>query len=162
MRRRAFLSALGTGAALGLAGCGGGARPTGAARSGPDVLGVARANGMARFARAAETADLGDALAGAGPFTLFAPTDRAFAASDAGRLRGDPLRRLVAYHVVPGQLTSDFLEGRDVNHTTLLGSGLNVDGSGGVLRVNGAAVTRADLMAANGVVFAIDRVLTPR
>jgi uncharacterized surface protein with fasciclin (FAS1) repeats len=68
----------------------------------------------------------------------------------------------MAYHVVPGQLTTDFMEGVDVNHTTLLGTSLNVDGTGPEVRVNGAAVVRGNLIADNGVVFVIDRVLTPR
>jgi uncharacterized surface protein with fasciclin (FAS1) repeats len=157
MRRRTFVLA---GAAAVLAACSGGSgQPRGATRGGADVLAVARGAGMGRFARAAETAGLGETLAGPGPFTLFAPTDRAFT---AGRLGGEDLARLVAYHVVPGELTSEFLTGMNVNHTTLLGVSLNVDGTGGSLRVNGASVTRADLMASNGVVFAIDRTLTPR
>ena len=69
---------------------------------------------------------------------------------------------MIAYHVVPGQLTDDFLDGTDFNHTTLLGSSLNVNGTGGGLRINDAGVVRSNLMASNGVVFAIDRVLTPR
>ncbi|MBA3323900.1 MAG: fasciclin domain-containing protein [Rhodobacteraceae bacterium] len=160
MNRRTALTLLAAGAAL--AGCGQGGGPQSAGPRGPGVLGVAGANGLGRFVRAADSAGLTEVLAASGPFTLFAPTDRAFAASAAGRLDGEALQRLIAYHVVPGQLTSDFLEGMDVNHTTLLGSSLNVDGTGTGLRVNGAAVVRADLLASNGVVFAIDRVLTPR
>ncbi len=162
MHRRGFLQA-GALAALAFAvsAC---ASPTGPRRpatGGDDVLGIARANGLDRFLRAVRTAELTDALSGAGPFTIFAPSDRAFGASSAGRLDNDELRALLAYHVVPGQLTSDFLEGRDVNHTTLLGTSLNIDGTSG-LRVNGANVLASDLMASNGVVFILDRVLTPR
>ncbi len=163
MQRRQILILGGAGiAALALAACGGGGAPRPAPRSGGSVLAVARSNGLGRFARAAEATDLGELLAGPGPFTLFAPTDRAFSGSGAARASGEDLRRIVAYHIVPGQLTSDFMEEMDVNHTTLLGSSLNVDGRSTPIRVNGAAVVRADLMAANGVVFAIDRVLTPR
>jgi uncharacterized surface protein with fasciclin (FAS1) repeats len=125
------------------------------------VLSVARSAGLDRFVRAADAAGMADLLTNSGPYTLFAPTDRAFAASNANRLDGDALQALVAYHVVPGTLTTDFLDGIDINHTTLLGSRINTDGTGGALRVNGANVVRADLMAGNGVVFAIDRVLTP-
>ncbi|MBP7001052.1 fasciclin domain-containing protein [Amaricoccus sp.] len=157
MRRRSFIL---TGGAALLGACsGGGAAPRGTARAGADVLSVARGAGAGRFARAAGETGVAETLAGPGPFTLFAPTDRAFAA--AAR-RSPDLARLVAYHVVPGELTSEFLEGMDVNHTTLLGTSLNVDGSGGALRVNGASVLRADLMASNGVVFLIDTALTPR
>jgi uncharacterized surface protein with fasciclin (FAS1) repeats len=145
-----------------LAACGRGGAPRPAPRSGGGVLAAARANGAGRFAHAASAAELADLLDGAGPFTLFAPTDAAFGAAGGGRLGGEELRRFVAYHVVPGQLTTDFLEGRAVNHTTLLGSSLNVDGTGGELRVNGARVVRADRLAANGVVFTLDRALEPR
>ncbi len=151
-------------AALGLSGCSGGAggaRVSDGPRPRSTVLDVVRGEGLSRFLRAAETAELTETLAGSGPFTLFAPTDRAFAASETARLDAAGMRRLVAYHVVPGQLTADFLEGMDMNHATLLGSSLNVDGTG-PLRVNGASVVRSNLMASNGVVFVIDRVLSPR
>ncbi len=165
MRRRMVLRLGGFGAAaLVLTACAGGqgASPQARQRGGLDVIGVAERSGAARFARAVRSAELEDALSGSGPYTLFAPVDRAFGASDADRLDRDGLRRLIAYHVVPGQLTSDFLLGVDVNHTTLLGSSLNVDGSDDRLRVNGAGVVRPDLAASNGVVFLIDRVLAPR
>lgn len=161
MLRRTFIQA-GALSVLALGACsgGGGDRPRGVARGGPDVLAVARGAGAGRFVRAAAETGLAETLAGPGPYTLFAPTDRAFAA--AGRLGGEELARLVAYHVVPGKLTGDFLEGVDVNHTTMLGTSVNVDGTGATLRVNDASVLRADLMASNGVVIIIDRTLTPR
>ncbi len=162
MKRRMALLALAGGFALTACGGGSGGNGGGSGASEPSVLTVARSNGMGRFARAAQAADMGDYLSGAGPFTLFAPSDRAFAASSAGRMSEEELQRLVAYHVVPGTLTSEFLIGMDVNHTTLLNSSLKVDGTGGTLTVNGAQVLRADLEAANGIVFEIDRVLTPR
>jgi uncharacterized surface protein with fasciclin (FAS1) repeats len=158
-RRRALDLLVSAGVLAALAACGGG-QPRGPA--GPDLIGTARANDLDRLARAIGSADLVETLSGPGPYTIFAPTDRAFSASNAGRLDGDGLRRLLAYHVVPGQLTADFLEGMDVNHTTLLGSSLNVDGTGAGIRVNDANVLRADLMASNGVIHVIDRVLTPR
>jgi len=130
--------------------------------SGPDLIGIARTNDLGGLIRAIERADLVDTLSGPGPFTLFAPTDRALAASDVRRLDTERLRALLAYHVVPGQLTADFLRGMDVNHTTLLGSSLNVNGTGGSIRVNDAGIVRADIMASNGVIHIIDSVLTPR
>ncbi len=163
MRRRRLLRIGAVGAvALTLAACSGGSDgPRARPGSGSPVLEVARSNDLDRFLRAVERAGLTETLTGSGPFTLFAPTDAAFASSSAQRLDPDALRALLAYHVVPGQLTTDFLEGIDVNHTTLLGSSLNIDGTDG-LRVNDARVLRADLLASNGVVFVIDRVLTPR
>ena len=71
------------------------------------------------------------------------------------------LRQVMAYHVVPGMFTSDFLTGVDVNYTTLKGTSLNVDGTDG-LRVDDATIVTPDLGASNGVVNIIDRVLTPR
>lgn len=160
-RRSALAQIASTGLVLALAGCaGGGGRVRGP--TGPDLIGTARANDLGRLARAIETAGLTETLSGAGPYTIFAPTDRAFAASNAGRLDGDGLRRLLAYHVVPGQLGSDFLAGMDVNHTTLLGSSLNVDGTGEGVRVNDARILRTDIEASNGIIHVIDRVLTPR
>lgn len=161
MNRRNAIGLLAAG--LALVACGGqGGAPRGAGGGGPDVLAVARSNGLDRFVRAVESAGMVEALSGPGPFTVFAPTDRAIAASSVGRLDGEDLQRILAYHVVPGLLSADFLEGVDVNHTTLLGSSLNTNGTGSALRVNGAGVVRADLPASNGVVYAIDRVLTPR
>jgi uncharacterized surface protein with fasciclin (FAS1) repeats len=167
MDRRTALRILSLGAAgLGLAACaaGGAAR-----RAGPGVLTTARNAGLDTFVRAAEAADLAEELSGEGPFTLFAPSDAAFRALPSGRMNSlmrpanrDELRRLVNYHVVPGMLTSAFLSGRDINFTTAAGTALNVDGTSGRLRVNGAAVTRADIEAGNGVVHILDRVLTPR
>jgi uncharacterized surface protein with fasciclin (FAS1) repeats len=165
MDRRTALQVLTFGmAGLGLAAC-----ASGPGRGGPGVLSVARNAGLSTFVRAAEAADLAEELSGEGPFTLFAPSDAAFRALPAGRRNSllrpanqDELRRLINYHVVPGMLTSTFLEGRDINFTTAAGTALNVDGTSGRLRVNGAAVTRADIEAGNGVVHILDRVLTPR
>lgn len=163
MRRRAILTILTLGAlAPLLAACGSGAGgASGIGASGPSVLSVARAHGLNDFLRAVETAGLTETLSGPGPFTLFVPTDRAF--STAGRPRTEEqAKALVAYHVVPGTFTSEFLSGMDVNYTTLGGQSLNVDGTSGGLKVNNANVTGPDLDASNGVVHVIDRVLTPR
>jgi uncharacterized surface protein with fasciclin (FAS1) repeats len=153
--RRLFL--LG-GAAAGLAACGGGTG--GAGQSGGTVLAVLRANGLTRFLRAIEATGLAETLTGEGPYTLFAPTNRAVAAADLPD-DAERLRAVVAYHIVPGMFTTDFLAGVDVNYTTLAGSSLNVDGTAG-LTVNGAAILTPDLGADNGVVNIIDRVLVPR
>ena len=153
MHRRAFVTLA---AALALAACAGDG--TG---GGDTVLDVARANGLTAFLGAVRSAGLADTLAGDGPYTVFAPSNRALAAAG---LPGDPeaLRRFLAYHVVPGSFTTDFLGGVDVNYTTAAGSSLNVDGTGGALRVDRATVISPDLIAGNGVVHVIDRVLDPR
>lgn len=167
MRRRGFITLAAFGlVGLGLSACGGGggeAAPRARPGGGAGVLSVARGAGAARFVRAAEGVELAHTLAGPGPFTLFAPNDRAFAASGASRLSGEALTAFLAFHVVPGDLTLDYMEGFDLNHTTLSGRPVNVDGRSGTIRVGGVAtVTRAEIPAANGMVYVIDRALAPR
>ncbi|MFT3975066.1 MAG: fasciclin domain-containing protein [Amaricoccus sp.] len=161
--RRDGLKLLLAASLLPLAACGGGGGGGGtAARSaGGDVLDVARANGARRFVGALGKAGFSERLSGPGPYTLFAPTDRAISAAG---LPSDPgaLSKLVAYHVVPGDFTVAFLSGVDINYTTLAGTSLNVDGTGSGLTVNGVPVTLADLEASNGVVHLIGGVLKPR
>ena len=139
-------------AALVLAGCGGGGgAPNGA--TGPTVLSVARANGLNAFVAAVDTAGMTETLSGPGPYTVFAPTDRAFAGHRPQT--ETEARALVSDLVVPGTFTTDFLGGVDVNYTTLANRPVTVDGTGG-LRFGGIPVTRADLVADNGVVHVID------
>jgi uncharacterized surface protein with fasciclin (FAS1) repeats len=150
-------------AGLGLAACGGGddGARSAAPGGGTTVLDVARANGLGRLVRGAPDAGLAETLAGPGPYTLFAPSHRALGEA---RLPRDAaaLRELIAYHVVPGTFTTAFLAGVDLNYATLAGTSLNVDGTGSPLLVNGTPVVTPDLLAANGVVHVIDRVLAPR
>lgn len=164
MRRRRLITLAGFGlVGLGLTACGGGGGESPRAESGGGVLSVARGAGAGRFARAAEGTELAETLSGPGPFTLFAPTDRAFASAGATRLSGEDLTAFLAYHVVPGELTADYMEGFDINHTTLTGRPLNVDGGPGLIQVGRVAtVIRPDLPAANGVVHVIDAPLSPR
>jgi uncharacterized surface protein with fasciclin (FAS1) repeats len=161
IKRRAILGILAISGGLALTGCARGRRASG------DVLAVARDNNLGQFLRAVEAADLEPTLGQPGPFTVFAPSDAAFRALPRGRLatllrpeNRDELRGLVAYHVVPGMYDAAFLDGLDANYATASGRSVNVVGTSG-LRVNGARVTRPDLMAANGVVHVIDRVLVP-
>lgn len=164
VQRRRFLASSALIASALAAGCAGGGAPGAGSR---DVLDVSRDSGLARFVQAVEAADLAETLASAGPFTLFAPSDRAFAAMPPARLAAllrpdnrEALRGFVGYHIVPGTFTTSFLRGIDVNYTTAAGASLNVDGTDGV-RVNGANIVTADLAATNGVVHAIDRVIAP-
>ncbi|HVH02757.1 MAG TPA: fasciclin domain-containing protein [Amaricoccus sp.] len=158
--RRTSLRLILLGAAgAGLAGCGGGAT-SGTGEAAGTVLGTLRANGLTRFLAAIEDAGLAATLAGDGPWTVFAPTNRAMAAADLPE-DTEALRRLVAFHIVPGMFTTDFLAGVDVDYDTLDGRRLNVDGTAG-LRVEGAAIVIPDLGADNGVVNVVDRVLAPR
>jgi uncharacterized surface protein with fasciclin (FAS1) repeats len=113
---------------------------------------------------AVDAAGLGETLAGGGPFTVFAPTDEAFAALPQGTLQSlldDPpaLARVLTYHVVPGRITSAEITG-DSEQKTVEGSTLEIAVNGGVT-VNDATVIKADVEAENGVIHVIDRVLIP-
>jgi len=111
-------------------------------------------------------AELADDLSGPGPFTVFAPTDEAFAALPSGTIEtllADPtgtLAQILLYHVVSGQaLSTDLSDGQTI--TTLLGENITVTiGMNGVM-INNATVVVADILADNGVVHVIDAVLLP-
>jgi uncharacterized surface protein with fasciclin (FAS1) repeats len=166
MNRRHLLRLLPIAGLVALAGCGTSTAPALPSRAAqaPDrgVLDIARANDLNAFLRAVETAGLTDELSGNGPFTLFVPSDAAFRAARVSPT-GDreTLRRLLAFHVVPGHVDSSFMAGLDMNHLTSAGQILNVDGRSGGIRVGGANLVRRDLQAANGVVHVVDRVLRP-
>ncbi|MFM7233052.1 MAG: fasciclin domain-containing protein [Flavobacteriales bacterium] len=111
-------------------------------------------------------AGLADDLSADGPFTVFAPTDAAFAALPAtliAQLLADPtgqLTQILLYHVVAGEaLSSSLSNGQTI--TTLQGQDVTVSITGGNVFINDAQVTVADLVADNGVVHVIDAVLTP-
>ena len=112
-------------------------------------------------------AGLGDALASPGPFTVFAPTDAAFARLGYDAIAGllEPaakptLARILKHHVVPGRFTADDLVGLD-GIETLAGTTIELGALRGRLLVGDAAVETADLAASNGVIHVIDRVLIP-
>jgi uncharacterized surface protein with fasciclin (FAS1) repeats len=111
-------------------------------------------------------AQLADDLSGDGPFTVFAPTDAAFAALPAGTVESlllDPLGQLaqiLLYHVASGNvLSTDLSDGQTI--TTLNGATVTVTINGGVVSINNAQVTVADILADNGVVHVINAVLLP-
>ena len=113
---------------------------------------------------AVDAAGLGETLAGGGPFTVFAPTDDAFAALPQGTVQGllaDPpaLARVLTYHVVPGRITSAQIT-HDSEQKTVEGGLLRIAVNGSVT-VNDATVIQADVEAENGVIHVIDRVLIP-
>ena len=113
---------------------------------------------------AVDAAGLGETLADGGPFTVFAPTDDAFAALPQETVQGllaDPpaLARVLTYHVVPGRITSAEIS-RHNEPKTVEGSALTIAANGGVT-VNDATVIQADIEADNGVIHVIDRVLIP-
>jgi uncharacterized surface protein with fasciclin (FAS1) repeats len=135
----------------------------------PDIVDIASQNSQfSTLVAAVQAAGLVDTLKGPGPFTVFAPTDAAFAALPAGTVENllkpenkDQLVAVLTYHVVPGAVTSDQLAGKRMDVATVQGQNVRVDGRNGV-RVNNANVTQADIMASNGVIHRIDRVLLPK
>jgi uncharacterized surface protein with fasciclin (FAS1) repeats len=114
---------------------------------------------------ALEATGLTQPLAVDGPFTLFAPTDAAFDALPEGQLdqlMQDPesLQALLAYHIVPGEVTSAELSGME-SAETAFGLPLQVQSEGGGIQVEGANVVTADMDAANGVIHSLDQVMSP-
>ena len=116
------------------------------------------------LAAALGAADLVPTLKGKGPFTVFAPTDEAFAKipkADLDALLKDKakLKAVLTYHVVPGKVMSKDLKAGKV--TTVQGSDVTISTMGGAM-VNNAKVVSADVAADNGVIHAIDTVLMPK
>ena len=113
---------------------------------------------------AVKAAGLVDVLSGEGPFTVFAPTDEAFAKLPAGTVEAlladkEKLTAILTYHVVAGKVTSSDVAGL-TSATTVQGSDLTIDTSYGV-KINDAKVVKADIEASNGVIHVIDTVLIP-
>jgi uncharacterized surface protein with fasciclin (FAS1) repeats len=117
---------------------------------------------------AVQAAGLVETLKGPGPFTVFAPTDDAFAKLPAGTVETlllpenrDRLVAVLTYHVVPGKVMSADIAGQQVSAATVQGGALAIDATSGV-RVNDATVIAADVEASNGVIHVIDTVLIPQ
>ena len=138
------------------------------AAAGPDLIQTAAAAGTFQTLLAAvEAAGLTDTLRGDGPFTLFAPTDEAFAALPQGAVQSllepanrDALTAVLTYHVVSGELPAARI-GASTSATTVNGQRLDLELASGRLRVDEAGVLTADLRTANGIIHVIDRVLQP-
>ena len=117
---------------------------------------------------AVDAAGLVDTLKGEGPFTIFAPTDEAFAALPEGTVENllkpenkDQLIAILTYHVVPGKVMAADVTGTETTASSVQGGELMIDGNNGVT-VNGASVTQADIEASNGVIHVIDQVILPQ
>ena len=116
---------------------------------------------------ALKAADLVGALSGKGPFTVFAPTDAAFAKLPAGTvdaLLKDPkmLASILTYHVVAGKvMAADVIKSNGGKPATLNGAALDITVKNGTVDVNGAQVTTADIVGSNGVIHVIDTVILP-
>lgn len=132
-----------------------------------NIVEVAVDAGFNTLVAAVKAAGLAEALQAKGPFTVFAPTDAAFAKLPAGTvdaLLKDPakLAAILKYHVVSGKvMAADVIKGKGAKPATLNGAALAVTVKGGMVYVNGAQVTGADVAASNGVIHVIDTVLLP-
>ena len=126
---------------------------------------AAGTEGFGTLVAAVEAAGLAETLSGEGPFTVFAPTDEAFAALPEGVFDAlllpenqDTLVKILTYHVVPGQvMAADVTDGEVA---TVEGQNVTLSTADGVT-VNGAKVIQADVVADNGVIHVIDAVILP-
>ncbi len=143
-----------------------GTEPAVEAPSGQTIVDVAVSNGSFNtLVTALKAAGLVETLAGEGPFTVFAPTDEAFAKLPEGALDSlladnEKLTAVLTYHVVSGKVMAADVVSLD-SATTLEGSDIAIDASEGV-RINDATVVSADVEASNGVIHVIDTVLLPQ
>jgi len=134
-----------------------------------DIVETAAAAGsFTTLAKALTAAGLVETLKGAGPFTVFAPTDEAFAKLPASTLQDllkpenkTKLQRILTYHVVPGRvMAADVTKLKTAKAVS--GDALKITASNGAVLVDGAHVVKADVAASNGVIHVIDTVLLPK
>ena len=133
-----------------------------------DIVDTAVAAGSFKTLVAAVTAaGLVDTLKGAGPFTVFAPSDDAFAKLPAGTVddlvkpeNKEKLTQILLLHVLSGKVMAADVSGKTMRPASVQGEALNVDGTEGVT-INGARVTTADIACSNGVIHVIDTVILP-
>jgi len=133
-----------------------------------DIVDTAVAAGsFTTLAKALEAAGLVETLKGAGPFTVFAPTDEAFAKLPAGTLETllkpenrAKLTRILTYHVVPGRvMAADVVKLHSA--TAVSGDTIAIATHGGGVTVDNAHVVKTDIVATNGVIHVIDAVILP-
>ncbi len=117
---------------------------------------------------AVQAAGLVDTLKGDGPFTVFAPTDEAFAALPVGTVETllkpenkDQLVSILTYHVVAGKVMASDVSGKMMGVKTVNGAKAQINGMQGV-KIDGATVTAANIEASNGVIHVIDQVILPK
>ena len=134
-----------------------------------DIVDTAVAAGsFTTLAKALTAADLVATLKGPGPFTVFAPTDEAFAKLPAGTLENllkpenkDKLRRVLTYHVVSGEVrAADVVKLQSAKAVS--GDTITVKVKDGKVHVDDASVTKTDIPASNGVIHVIDTVILPK
>ncbi|MBE9182089.1 fasciclin domain-containing protein [Oculatella sp. LEGE 06141] len=146
-----------------------GTSPAPATDASNNVVAVAQSDeSFSTLAQAIEAAGLTETLSQDGPYTVFAPTNEAFAALPEGVLDAlllpenqDVLTQVLSYHVVPQEVTSDQITPGEV--ATVEGESINVqvDQASGDVMVNEAMVVEPDVVASNGVIHAIDQVILP-
>jgi uncharacterized surface protein with fasciclin (FAS1) repeats len=129
---------------------------------------AASAGSFKTLVAAIEAAGLAETLKGPGPFTVFAPTDEAFAKLPAGTVETllkpenkDKLVQILTYHVVQGKVMSGDVAGKSTEAKTVEGTMLQVDAKDGAVMVDEARVVQADIAADNGVIHVIDTVVMP-
>ncbi len=136
--------------------------------SAADIVDTAVAGNFNTLVAAVKAAGLADTLKGPGPFTVFAPTDEAFAKLPAGTLESllkpenkDKLKSILLYHVVPGKvMAQDVLKLHSAK--TAGGQSINIRTMDGKVMVDKAHVTKTDIVTSNGVIHVIDSVLLPK
>jgi uncharacterized surface protein with fasciclin (FAS1) repeats len=134
-----------------------------------DIVDVAVENGsFTTLVAAVQAAGLVDTLKGEGPFTVFAPTDEAFAKLPAGTVESlllpenkDKLVAILTYHVVPGKVMAADVVKVD-SAATVQGQSVTVSVEGSTVSIDGAKVVLADVAASNGVIHVIDSVILPK
>ena len=147
----------------------GAATNMGAATADQDIVDTAVAAGSFKtLAKVLQAADLVETLKGAGPFTVFAPTDEAFAKLPAGTLEAllkpenkPKLQHILTSHVVAGKvMAADVVKTRSVKAVS--GDTLTIASGNGGVTVDGARVVKTDIAASNGVIHVIDSVILPK
>ena len=134
-----------------------------------DIVEIAAGNAdFETLVAAVEAAGLIDTLKGDGPFTVFAPTDEAFAKLPDGTVESllqpenqDQLIAILTYHVVPGKVMSSDIAGKETMAETVQGQSLDIKAMGPAVMVDQAQVIQADIEASNGVIHVIDTVVLP-
>ena len=134
-----------------------------------DIIDTAVAAGTFKtLVTAVKAAGLVDTLKGKGPFTVFAPSDAAFAKLPAGTVEGlvkpenkAKLAAILKLHVLGSKVLAADVAGKKLNPASVNGEALHVDGTHGVT-VNGAKVVTPDVLCTNGVIHVIDTVLMPK
>jgi uncharacterized surface protein with fasciclin (FAS1) repeats len=134
-----------------------------------DIIDTAvNAGSFTTLVAAVQAAGLEETLRGDGPFTVFAPSDEAFAALPEGTVETllkpenkDQLVAILTYHVVPGKVMAADVAGKSVEPKTVQGTTAKVVGGADGVMIDGANVVAADIATSNGVIHVIDKVIMP-